>query len=96
MKNHGIRALGLTVVSLLTGTVADAGIQFNVDLNPFGWGPPPPPVVYEPPRYYAPPPVVYYGHGYWGDHDWHRHDEWRREWHHHDDRGRHDDGDHRH
>ena len=43
MKNQCTRSLGLVVISLLASSAADAGIQFNVDLNPFGWGPPPPP-----------------------------------------------------
>ena len=96
MKNSGIRNVGFVAVLLLASSVADAGVQFNVDLNPFGWGPPPPPVVYEPPRYYAPPPVVYYGHGHWGDRDWRRRDEWRSErHHHHDHHDHHDEGEHR-
>ena len=99
MKNHCIEALTFVTISLIATSAADAGVQFNIDLNPFGWGAPPPPVVYEPPRYYAPPPVVYYGHGRWGDRDWRRHDDWRgARHHHHDDRGRDGDheGDHRH
>jgi len=99
MTNNRTRALKLAAISLLATTSAQAGVNFNIDLNPFGWGAPPPPVVYEPPRYYAPPPVVYYGHGRWGDRDWRRHDDRRSDrHHHHDDHGRdggHED-DHRH
>ena len=94
MQVHIVRTAAAAVISLLATSHAVAGVQLNLDLNPFGWGPPPPPVVYEPPRYYAPPPVVYYGRGYWADHDWRRHDDrWR---HHHDDRDRRHDDDHRH
>ncbi len=97
-----MRALCFAALSLCATSAADAGVHFNIDLNPFGWGGPPPPVVYEPPRYYAPPPVVYYGHGRWGDRDWHRRDDWRGEWHHHHDdydarnRHGHDDAGHHH
>ena len=56
MKVVIFRPVAFTVISLLASSLADAGVQFNVDLNPFGWGAPPPPVVYEPPRYYAPRP----------------------------------------
>ena len=38
MKNSGIRNVGFVAVLLLASSVADAGVQFNVDLNPFGWG----------------------------------------------------------
>jgi hypothetical protein len=86
MKSHFIRCLSFALIWLAASSAAQAGIHVNVDLNPFVWGPPPPPVVYEPPRYYAPPPVVYYGHGYWGDRDWRRHDDWRER----HDRGGHD------
>ena len=55
-ESRGIRALIIAVIFLLASTAADAGIQFNVDLSPFGWGPPPPPVVYEPPLITLPLP----------------------------------------
>ncbi len=85
MKTRCVPALVFAVVSLLAGVAADAGVSFNVDLNPFGWGAPPPPVVYEPRGYeYSAPPVVYYGHGHWGDHD-RRHHDWHDRHHHHDD-----------
>jgi hypothetical protein len=84
MQTRWVPALVFAVISLLASVGAEAGVSFNVDLNPFGWGAPPPPVVYEPPGYiYSAPPVVYYGHGRWGDHDWRRHD-WHDRHHPHD------------
>lgn len=97
MKKFTAPALGFAAIATMASVVANAGVQFNLDVNPFGWGSPPPPVVYQPPAYYAPPPVVYYGHGNWGDRDWHRHEDRGRDHRdHRADHDHHDDhGDHR-
>jgi hypothetical protein len=61
------------VLALGAASVANARVDFSVNIGP-------PPVVYQPYPTYAAPPVVYIGGGNWGrghhrdnHHDYHRH-----------------------
>jgi hypothetical protein len=69
-----ILLLALGAVALTAVPAANARLNVEVGINPFGYGYAPP-VVYAPdPYYYDAPPAVYVGGGYWGGGDHGRRD----------------------
>jgi len=53
-------------LALSAASAANAHVNLDIGIAPFGYQSYPPPVVYQPDPYYAPPPVVYFGGGGWG------------------------------
>jgi hypothetical protein len=68
MKKHLLPLL-FGALALAAASAASARVDFNIGIDPFGYGPPPP-VVYQPAPaydpYYVAPPAVYIGGGGWG------------------------------
>ncbi|MFI4939051.1 MAG: hypothetical protein ACHP7O_01695 [Burkholderiales bacterium] len=84
-----ILSLVFGALALIAASAANARVNVDIGLYPFGYVAPPPPVVYQPEPYYAPPPVIYFGGGgYWSDEHGRRHRD-------HGDRDHHGDRDYR-